>query len=394
MSEDEFYAPMNSMSQTCLDLYEDLVSAGLESEGMKLLTGVAKRESSLAPTIAYIIGKPELGDKNHYAYPCRKIEKDILEEYQAKDEYARYLLGCIEYSDKRYARAHELFACSPTMWEAKRCEGVCLWREGKREEAIECLKSAIAQAPECDQLKLEYAYLLNKAGHEPNDAARIIKQLAGKLEDARDDICTELADAYNKAGRHEEALAVMHGKLYTPLEGGETALVRQHVTGCIGLLKKALAAGEKETALKWAKAGQVIPDNMRAGLWHDALIIPPMYEEAEILADMGKTAEAKKIYEQIVYMYVDYFSDITQADLPVYQAYAYAKLGQKDTALALLDKHIARWAWERDRTDSGYFKTTPFVISYVNADAKTERYNYYNQLVIEGEEAKRAVISA
>ena len=378
ITEEEFYAKLlSNPSQTCLDIAFDMLAAGFEDEVKAMLTALPKYVSDIAPTIAYMIGRPELANEMHRAFPSRPQEIAVLES--SDSEYAKYLLGCLHFSQKRYDAAYDLWK-NIDRYEAKRNVSAYLWKKGQHNKALAMLDEAIALKPDCEEMVYEKAYLLNKIGYDAQKTADQIAALVPSLADARDDIVTEWAAALIRAGKYDDALYLINNHIFIPCEGGETIVAKQHMNSWYGKGKDLYAAGDYEKALEAFRTAQVIPDNLGAGLWHVDPLVPSQYYEALTLTKLGKIDEANKIYEYISDIYLDFFSDMYLPELPIYEAMSLIKLGREDAAQALLAKYITRWENEKKRVDSGYFAQQPFFISYLD-DAKTERDAFYNKLL-------------
>ncbi len=379
MSENEFYGKLSSdPSQTCLDIYVDLLSSGFTAEAHQLLADMpAYCTEKLAPVVAYIIGKPELADPMHRTFPTRPEERAVL--VGRDEEYAKYLLGCLEFAHRRYDEAYKLWKeCGN--FEAARCRAVYLWKMGKHDEAMEELDRAIANCADCDQLIYEKAYLLNHMGYDAKKSEEIIASYVPDIKVARDDVCTEWASAAIRAGDYDKALWILNNHEYIPCEGGETIIAKQHINAHLGKGIDFYNNGEYSRALDELRIAQVIPDNLGAGLWHEDPLVPSKYREAMTLIKLDRADDAAKIFEYIEGIYVDFFSNMHLPELPVYQALAKIRLGKGEEGIAYCRKFRDEWAAARARKDSGYFNTTPFFISYLD-DATTMRAAYYDRLI-------------
>lgn len=100
----------------------------------------------------------------------------------------------------------------------------------------------------------------------------------------------------------------------------------------------------------------------------------------EKIKNMGNHGEAEKIYDHILELKIDYFSNMHLPELPFYQAMAYTARGDFLMGRALIDKYQKKWNEAITKEDVGYFGTTPFFISYCD-DAKTARKAYYSYLL-------------
>ena len=375
LSEKKFFEKLNSnKSQTCLDIAVDLIDSGYSKEAMDLLSALPKYTDDIAPAIAYMIGDPTLMTDMHRTFPFRPLEAKVLAE-----NGANCLLAYYHYGDRRYDEAEALFAKGDD-YASKRGLALCAYRRGDVERTLQLLDEAHALCPDMEQIVFEIAYVLNHTGAEPNAAAEKIGSMIPSLANTRDDIATEWAAAYNRAHRYDEALAVLDGHSFVPCEGGETALARQYIAAWYGKGLDFRAAGRDDEALEAFRRAQTLPENLGAGLWHMATVVPAQYEEALLLEKQGDRAGAEKIYNYFGTLYVDFFSNMNLPLLPVYQALGDIRLGKADEAKALLEKTLADWKHEAERHDSGYFGTTPFFISYMD-DPKTARKKHYDELI-------------
>ncbi len=378
ITEEQFYTKLfSNPSQTCLDLAFDMIAAGFSDEAKALLENLPKYTDDIAPTVAYMIGKPELACEKHRAFPSRPEEVAILEA--SDDEYAKYLLGCLHFARHRYDEAFDIWK-NINRYEAKRNVAAYYWRCGKHNAALAALDEAIALEPSCEELVYEKAYLLNKIGYDAEKTAKAIEALVPSLAEARDDIVTEWAAALIRAGKYDDALYLINNHIFIPCEGGETIVAKQHMNSWYGKGKNLYAEGKYEQALEAFRISQVIPDNLGAGLWHVAPLVPSQYYEALTLQKLGREEEARAIYEYISGIYLDFFSDMYLNTLPMYEAMSLIKLGKTDEADALITHAIENWESEKKRVDSGYFAQQPFFISYLDC-AHTERDAHYSALL-------------
>ncbi len=389
MTEEEFYAKLSSSpSQTCLDVAFDLMSAGFDKEAEALLRGVKTCTDDVAPTIKYFLGESVEGTNKHKTFPFRFEEIAILES--GNDESSKYLLGCLHYAARRYEKAAELWK-QCTGWEALRNMAVYSWRIDDRAAAFDYLDRALEQNPKCEQLIFEIAYLMNKNGDDPKAVVARLEKMVGDYVDAREDICTEWALAYNRMGEYEKALEILGCRDFLPCEGGETALAQQYIDAWKEIGKRAYDAKDYDTAISAFRTGQVLPDNLQAGLWQDSVMVPMKYYEALCLEKLGRGDEAISIYEYIADFYVDFFSNMQMPELPCYMALSYVKMGEEQTARKLIVEYLDRWKHEMNRVTTGYFGETPFFISYMNTDAAGERKEYYTRLINMGNKVLNAL---
>lgn len=378
-NEKDFFSKLSSdPSQTCLDLAVDLKTCGFEAEAKELLSDlVTYRTTAVAPTVAYWIGKPELADPKHRTFPFRPEERELLREQ--KDDFAKYLLGCLEFAHRRYEDAFLLWKDLPG-YDAARCRAVYYWKVGRHDDALRDLDRAISLAPDCDQLIYEKAYLLNHISYDAKRTEEIIGCYVKDVATARDDVCTEWAAAAIRAGDYEKALWILNNHTFIPCEGGETIVAKQHINAHLGLGVRYYQEGEWSRALDEVRTAQTIPENLGAGLWHVDPLVPSQYREAMCLIKLGRPDDAAKIFSYIEGIYVDFFSNMHLPELPVYQALSKIRLGRPEEGIALARSFRAECERNKARTDSGYFSTTPFFISYLD-DAREMRDAYYNRMI-------------
>lgn len=379
---DEFAGALHSdPHQTAADLYCDLVRAGLDAEGRALLDAVNERFGKTAMT-SCLLGRSPSGLPVGRTFPHREEERIALLaalERDRDDEAAKYLLGCLFYSRRRYNEAASLWADCES-WEALRCSAVYRYRIGGYAGAVGMLRKALGMNPGNEQLIFELAYVLNRTGAAPDDVVSEILANVPDIKTARDDIVMELVGAYNRSGRFEEALNALDRR-FIPCEGGEGAVSSRYMAARHGIGMRLYEADDYKGALEQFRAAQALPQNLGAGLWHEAPLAPQRYMEGCCLEALGRRGEAVPLWEWILTLTVDYFSNMHLPELPVWQAKARLKLGHdRNELLGELAKRVTAWESELDRSDPGHFSRTPFFISYIDNPASA-RKAYYTRLI-------------
>ena len=132
------------------------------------------------------------------------------------------------------------------------------------------------------------------------------------------------------------------------------------------------ANGKYAEALEHFRAAQTLPENLGAGLWNEVLLVPHQYFEARCLEELGRQDEARALYDHILILKVDYFSNMNLPELPCWQAMALKRTGRAPQAQEMLSAHLHKQQNAAFARDAGYYKTTPFFISYME-DAQTLR---------------------
>ena len=243
-------------------------------------------------------------------------------------------------------------------------------------QAMELLSRALELNPDDPQLIFEMNYLMQLLNRPFADRLELLERYPAQVE-KRDDLYMELVRVHNQLGNCEKAIELLQAHTFTPCEGGEHALVELWIFAHFKLGREAMQAGNDAWALEYFRSGQVFPDNLGAGIWNIVMNVPCMYFEAMCL-DHNDPKKAEETYRFIAEMGIDFFSYMYQPGIGYYRALAFQRLGEYDRAEALLHECIAKWEREKVVFDHGYFKVTPFFISYLedSADLRRQLYDY------------------
>ena len=383
-----FYARLHSNpSETCLDLYFDLISCGETVWAKELLSGLG--DGVKTKMVYFALGDTENGERAEVgsAFPSRigeyKILTNLTKVGGASLPSANYLLGCMEYNFGQYmnAKAHFEAAISQdtSMYAAYRnLAALCYSHLGEKERVLPLLKKALELKPFDRQLVYEAAVVSGKLGVSPSERIRFIKDNTEGI--LRDDICLELARAYNQNGEYDCALKLLGGHAFVPCEGGEHAVAEEYMFAHFAKGRAFMSDGKYIEAVAEYEAAQVLPKNLGAGLWNECRLVPHKFYLALCLEKMGHSDKAHEIYEYITSLTIDYFSNMHLPELPYYMAVSFVKLGRFYAGRAVIDKHLKAWSAAIGKEDPGYFGTTPFFISYCD-DAKTARCAYFSYLL-------------
>ncbi len=378
---EEFYRGLHSdPSRTCMDIAEDLWNCGCDTEAKALLNGVTAPSTMLN----YMRGEKNIGITG--VYPSMLCELEVLQKTVAacpQDAQAHDLLGCILYHYRRYEEAAEHFQtaldCEPNDYLAYRNLAVAFYSHlGKRDEALQLLKQSLRLCPENRQLIFECVYVMAKNGVTPSERIAFILEYTGP--DRKWDTLLELARAYNQAGQYENALELMLSYDFVPCEGGEHAVAEQYMTALHSMGRRALEEDKAEDALKLFKRAQILPESLGSGIWNIVLLVPHQYYEGLCLEKLGRTQEAYALYDKILSLIVDYFTDMHVPSLPYYKALCCIRRGNRLQARAILDEAEKKWKRNIRTEDAGFFSTTPFFIPYID-DAPRMRRAYYSYLL-------------
>jgi len=408
-----FFAAMRSdPAQTCLDLAFDYANGGLDDEAIGLLErlrahyGISGR--ALSPmvdrTLAWLharagnAGAASVACRRgksaqNAAFPSRLEEWIVLEAGLAADADDASLAAaaaCQLHAKGRYDEALHLWdragRLDPLNAAVHRNLAVARFRHRRDVPgAVAALRRAHELAPGDPQVLWELEYVLERTGVPASERLLLFKS-AGEGAHLRDDLALAYAKILNQCGRHAAAIAWLMQQGFVACEGGEHAIVEQYQFAHLSLGRSLLAEGKPEQALTSFRAAQVIPDELGAGVWNVAMLVPPAWFEATALRQLGRVAEADAICRRLAEMPVDLFSAMYVPALPYYRACANRDLGQTEAAVRMLRDMLASAQDALVRSDSGPFRVTPFFISYQDEPARerTRFHAYLAALAHEG----------
>ena len=400
-AEDLYQVMDSDGAQTCLDLAFDLAAMGRYEDIVRLLKGlISQKPDCRNKPVLYALGyfeglvcrdaqgsvtdgcaaakalyeqaqKAELGA----CYPVRFEEIAVLEDAIAKTESAdaKMLLGCLYYNKLHYKKAAALWEQCKDHYVAGRNLAVAYFSHLHRaDEALKIMKALAAQRPADEELVYETVTLMDKMGVAPAEKAEFI---TGHTI-TRDDILTELAKAYNQMDEPDRALETLLSHEFVPCEGGEHAIADQYMFAYLIKGKRKMLAGNTQAALECFKKGQILPQNLGAGIWNHCKLVPLKYHEALCLEKLGERKEAEEIFYYISRIQIEYFSNMHLKELPYYQAKSFEHLGETLKGQHLITRYLREWKSIKDVKDNGYFSTTPFFIPFVDNPEKMRKAQY------------------
>jgi tetratricopeptide (TPR) repeat protein len=380
-----FYDALKSdPSQTCLDIAFDLQSCGQKEAANALLLGLADP----APMVCYVLEDYQKAAQLSSAktFPFRLGEEIILEKAAAAvptDGKSPNYLGCWYYSKGHFAKGAAWFQTAidrdPSFYMPYRNLAVaCFSHLGKKAESLNLLKKALQLKPHDYQLVFETAYVMAKLGIDP--AERIDFMLSNTRGKMEENVCIELAKAYNQNDQPEKTISLYLEQTFVACEGGEHALVEPYMLAYHQIGRSLMKDKQYGQALEAFRKAQILPQQFGAGLWNECKLVPHQYYEAQCLDALGQTEAAEAIYRHILCLKVDYFTQMYQKDFPYYLALSHRRMGDELMGRAVMDQQFKLWNRALQIEDPGYFATTPFFISYCD-DAKTARTAQFTYLI-------------
>ncbi len=364
--------------QTGLDLAGDLRGMGETQLAYDVLDGLPEKSAMVGYTLWDLASSLGLSTPAYpsalatgAAYPSRLCELKVLTNALARrpgDAVAQDLLACELYHLAREQEAADLWQAAirsnPAAYAPYRNLAVADFSSlGKPELSLPLLKQALQLHPHDQQLIWETAYLMMRLDTPPQEVVRFLERECDPAQ-VREDIIVEWARAFNLAEEHEQALSLLASRVFTPCEGGEHTVAEQYMFAHHALGRALYRQGQWQAALERFQKAQVLPDSLGAGLWHEVLLVPHRFFEALCLRRLGEEEKALAVFDSITLLAVDYFSNMHLPELPCWQAAVYRETGRPAMAQALTAAHVRTIRAARGSRDAGYFKTTPFFISY------------------------------
>lgn len=372
-------------NQVCLDLAETLLTADLRKETVSLLEILQKQEPlcfSLSAILADLNGtQPNNSATEGIAFPNRRIEMAALSRWADQGNgKAKFQLACALYAKGHFKDAAVLWEeVAASDYRAARNLAVAYYTHlNRRAEALPLLKKALSLNPNDEQLIFETVYVMGKTGIAPAERISFLNSHRSSI--TRDDILLEWARAYNMAGQEDKTIALLTEHTFIPSEGGEHAVAEQYMMAYLLKGRKLMQQNKLQEAASCFKKAQTLPQNLGAGLWNIAKLVPYKYYEGICLKSLGQTDKANENFKFITDIEIDYFSDMTQPDMAYYQALCYREAGLRLEGDMLINYKLQDWKAGLNTVDEGYFSTTPFFISFIE-DGKQQRAAYYNYLL-------------
>lgn len=320
-TETEFCGRLHAdPAETAIDIACELLEAGMTGETAALFRIIEKTLGSekLSAMAYYTLGDclavlghmQEAKEARKKAqsmpivrvFPYRLFEIDVLCrvcEADENDGCALYLLGCVLYNKRQYRKAAELWEeatkVAPDFYIPYRNLAVAYYSHlDRKKDALPCLEKAVSLHPGDEQLLNEISFVMASIGTPGEVRAEYIRSHMPK-DSLSDDLHLELAKAYNAAGLYDCAVEVMLSHTFTPGEGGEFVIAETYMFAKFAAGRRALAAGDTESALRCFREALTIPENLHAGFWNESVTVPYRYYEAEALSRLGRKGEADEV---------------------------------------------------------------------------------------------------
>ena len=402
---DTMFSKMKSNpQQTCLDIAYDYMEAGQYNKAKEMLMSLTEFLDDfieINPIIYYSIGyfikeihtdgineakkyysKAMMLDSK-YCFPSRKEEMDILInaiDTYPKDSKALYYLGNLYYSKEHYEKAEicweKAYEIDPSNYILLRNLAMAYYnKDNGNEKVMQLLKNALEIKKLDLQLSYEINYIADKQGIDLEERRDIINGQQ-QIVNRRDDIYLQKVKLENDCGKWKEALKLLESHTFVPCEGGEHTIIEQYAFAHHAIGRKALFENDIQMAISHFKAAQIYPVNLGGGIWHDVMKVPHIYYEALCNKRMGKDEEAQALFSKIIDIPDTYFTKMYLPSFKYYKALSYEALGEKDSKDMLIDSFYKECVAGLAKEDYGYFKPTPFFITYLEKPETTRKIHY------------------
>ena len=372
-------------NQLLLDLTLDLARAGFYKDAIEALD-LFNRDAAdgSVPMALYMLAhwQQAVGDLHRgsllrleatqappdYCFPHRLEELQALEEAvraDPNDARARYYLGNLLYDRRRHREAIALWGTAaaldpayPTVW---RNLGVAYFNVlHQAERAREAFDRAFSADSEDARILYERDQLWKRMGETPQHRLTELSKYSALVQ-RRDDLTLQLASLYNMTEQPEQALKLLQSRRFQPWEGGEGAVIGEHLRGHLALALKALARRAPAEAIRFLDAALVCPENLGE-------VPHPLSNQSDIYYWLGVAQElvgekevAFASWERVVRyegdfqgMQVKSFSEMTY-----YRALALKKLGRASEATEILKSLLEQArVMEREEAKVDYFATS------------------------------------
>lgn len=362
----EFLAACRNDAQTILDLVFDLHEAGFNEEALALIelhhthpispcaTPNPLGRSQMTHFVkAWLTRDPvdlaaARDQTPDYFFPSRLQEQIVLQWALGQpggDPLAAYGLGNLLYDKRRHREAIATWtkAEDSKIPQVHRNLAIARWNVHRDAAAARAgYLRAIELDPGEPRLISEYDQLRVKLNDSPEDRLSLLEGKR-RLVLARDDASVALATLLNLLDRPQEALDLLLSRRFHPWEGGEGAVLRQFTTAHILLGRRALEAGEPESALSHFTSAMETPDSLGEKYHLLQAKADVNYWIGRGLRASGRSDEACAAFEASASEKGD-FSEMavtTHSPLSYFRGLSLRELGREDDAQALFRDLLA-----------------------------------------------------
>lgn len=338
---------------TRIDLVIDLMRAGLFREALELTEGADRTTNDgTVPMAAYYEAflRRRLGEdpseayerargaNPDYCFPSRLEDIAVLDAAPKDDPRAPFYLGNLMYDRRRREEATALWrlavSLEPTNAVAHRNLGIAAFNvEHDVATALNEFAMAIEAAPDDARLWYERDQLWKRVGTLPELRLAELRKRPD-LVARRDDLTIEFCNLLLTLGLPEESARLIDLRRFQPWEGGEGMVLRVFVRTHLALGRRALQAGDTQTALGHMGSTVNLPPNLGEARHILANASDAWLGLGDAFAAVGDTAVAETWYRRAAEFRGDFqeMSERVHSEMTYYQAQAMRRLGSDDEA--------------------------------------------------------------
>ncbi|MEY9951635.1 DUF5107 domain-containing protein [Leifsonia sp. EB34] len=266
---------------------------------------------------------------------ARLLERRIA---RSGDARAHALLGHWLYFHRRYdeAIAHLEHAVDqePRDAVAQRGLGLAAYNfQGRPDEAVRRYRLAVETAPADAKLRYEADQLARRVAASPQERLDALAD-AGELIAERDDLALAYAELLVLVGRHEDAIALLSSRRFSPWEGGEGEVIRVWTLARRAEAAEALALGDPDRAVSALATAIEVPASLGEAPH-------PLANRSDLLLAFGdanqaagRTAEAEAAWRTAASSAGDFatMSAVPHSPMTYYSVLAARRLGDQERA--------------------------------------------------------------
>ncbi|MCA9237012.1 MAG: DUF5107 domain-containing protein [Planctomycetales bacterium] len=356
----EFLDGCRNDAQTILDIAFDLQEAGFNTEALELLALHHARPLAACATpnplgrsqmtryvAAWLSGDPAdlaaaRAQSPDYFFPSRLQEQLVLQwalSQGGADPLAAYALGNLLYDKRRRRDAIAAWnqAADSDIAQVHRNLAIARWNVARDGESARAgYLRAIELAPDDARLVSEHDQLRAKL-NDPLEDRLAFLEANRDLVVKRDDASVALASLLNLLDRPEDALDLLLSRRFHPWEGGEGAVLRQFTMARLLLGRRALDAGDAESAYAHFAGAMDTPDSLGEKYHLLQAKADVNYWIGRARQAQGRSDEARAAFEAAAAEQGD-FSEMAVAEhspLSYFRGLALRELGRQDESQAL-----------------------------------------------------------
>ena len=306
---------MHGMPNNYQELALDYAAAGLANDVEKILEMSIEAGAATPMTYYYLyyfgnrdakyLEKAEKAD-SAYCFPNR-IEDIIALEAAIKDAQnaskAHYYLGCLYYDKRQYDVATEHWEKSreenpafPTVW--RNLALAYFNKQHNAAKALECMEKAFALDDTDARIYMELDQLYKRLGRPHAERLALMQQHLDMVE-TREDLKLEYATLLNLTGHYEEAKQFIDAHTFHVWEGGEGKVPAQYQLARTELAKKLIVKNvELKDAVRLLNECLEYPHHLGEGKLYGAQESDFYYFLGCAYEKMGDLAKARECWEE------------------------------------------------------------------------------------------------